>query len=161
MANYEDLYRRYATDVLRMCCFYLGNRQQAEDVTQDVFVKLLTTAPTLEEGREKSWLLKVALNRCKDLWRGAWAKRVVLGSPQYELAPSPDTLGQREEEQALWQAVQSLPTAFRETVLLYYYENYSIGEIAQLLEISEGTVSSRLSRGRKQLEKMLGKEESL
>ena len=71
-AYFEELYEKYATDVLRVSYFYLGDRQKAEDVCQDVFVRLITNAPVLQEGREKAWLLKVALNRCRDLWRGAW-----------------------------------------------------------------------------------------
>ncbi len=73
------LYDQYATDVLRVCYFYLSDREKAEDVCQDVFVRLMTTHPVLQPGREKSWLLKVALNRCRDLWRSAWLKRVILG----------------------------------------------------------------------------------
>ena len=73
--SFEELYERYATDVLRVSYYYLGNREMAEDVTQDVFVKLITNAPSLEEGREKAWLLKVALNRCRDIWRSAWMRR--------------------------------------------------------------------------------------
>ena len=88
MLNFEELYEKYANDVLRVSYFYLGDRQKAEDVCQDVFVRLMTNAPELEEGREKAWLLKVALNRCRDLWRGAWVKRVVLGSPVFEIAYS-------------------------------------------------------------------------
>lgn len=60
-------------------------------MTQDVFVKLLTSSPELEPGKEKAWLLKVAVNRCRDLWRQNWVKRVVLGSPQLELVPDSDT----------------------------------------------------------------------
>ena len=67
--SFDQLYELYATDVLRVSYYYLGNREMAEDVTQDVFVKLITNHPVLEEGREKAWLLKVALNRCRDLWR--------------------------------------------------------------------------------------------
>lgn len=77
MAYFEEIYEKYATDVLRVSYFYLGDRQKAEDVCQDVFVRLITNAPVLQEGREKAWLLKVALNRCRDLWRGAWVKRVI------------------------------------------------------------------------------------
>ena len=90
--RFEALYEKYANDVLRVSYFYLGDRHQAEDVTQDVFVRLLTSAPDLEEGHEKPWLLKVALNRCRDIWRAAWVKRVVLGSPAMELAPAPDRM---------------------------------------------------------------------
>ena len=155
MATFEELYERYATDVLRVCYFYLGDRQKAEDVCQDVFVRLITTSPTLQEGREKAWLLKVALNRCRDLWRGAWLKRVVLGSPAFELVPAPDEIDSLADRQEIMQAINQLPTAFKEVILLHYYQGYGISEIAEMMELPEGTISSRLSRGRKKLETIL------
>ena len=158
MTSYEELYEKYATDVLRVSYFYLGDHQRAEDVCQDVFVRLITNAPNLEEGREKAWLLKVALNRCRDLWRGAWVKRVVLGSPAFEMIPAPDDTERREDEEIVMKAVHSLPAAFRETVLLYYYQGYGISEIAEMLGLPEGTISSRLSRARKKLEEILKEE---
>lgn len=155
MTNFEELYEKYATDVLRVSYFYLGDRQRAEDVCQDVFVRLMTHTPELEEGREKAWLLKVALNRCRDLWRGAWIKRVVLGSPAFEMIPAPDEHERRDEEEAMMVAIHQLPAAFREAILLYYYQGYGINEIAQMLDLPEGTISSRLSRARKKLEEIL------
>lgn len=153
--RFEELYTQYANDVLRVSYFYLGDRQQAEDVTQDVFVRLLTNAPDLEPGKEKAWLLKVALNRCRDLWRAAWVKRVVLGSPAMELTPAPDQMDDRLERQELLAAIRRLPTDFRDVILLHYYQGYGIAEIAQMLRVPEGTISSRLSRGRKKLEDIL------
>ena len=153
--RFEALYTQYANDVLRVSFFYLGDRQQAEDVTQDVFVRLLTNAPDLEPGKEKAWLLKVALNRCRDLWRAAWVKRVVLGSPAMELTPAPDQLEDRLERQELLAAIRRLPADFRDVILLHYYQGYGIAEIAQMLGVPEGTISSRLSRGRKKLEEIL------
>ena len=155
MVYFEELYERYATDVLRVCYFYLGDRQKAEDVCQDVFVRLITTSPQLQEGREKAWLLKVALNRCRDLWRGAWLKRVVLGSPAFELVPAPDEIDSLADRQEIMQAINQLPTAFKEVILLHYYQGYGISEIAEMMELPEGTISSRLSRGRKKLESIL------
>lgn len=155
MTNFGELYEKYATDVLRVSYFYLGDRQRAEDVCQDVFVRLMTHTPELEEGREKAWLLKVALNRCRDLWRGAWIKRVVLGSPAFEMIPAPDEHERRDEEEAMMVAIHQLPAAFREAILLYYYQGYGINEIAQMLDLPEGTISSRLSRARKKLEEIL------
>ena len=154
-ATFSQLYELYATDVLRVCYFYLGDRQQAEDVCQDVFVKLMVTTPQLREGSEKAWLLKVALNRCRDIWRGSWVKRVVLGSPAFELYPAPDEMSQRAEQQAIMSAVNALPAGFREVVLLHYYQGYGIAEIAEMLNLPEGTISSRLSRARKKLEGIL------
>ena len=153
--RFEELYEKYANDVLRVSYFYLGDRQQAEDVTQDVFVRLLTHAPELEAGREKAWLLKVALNRCRDLWRGSWVKRVVLGSPAMELAPAPGSLEDHMEKQELMAAIRRLPADFRDVILLHYYQGYGISEMAELLRVPEGTISSRLSRGRKKLEEIL------
>ena len=154
-AQFEALYAQYAGDVLRMSYFYLGDRQKAEDVTQDVFVRLLTHTPELVPGKEKAWLLKVALNRCRDLWRGAWLKRVVLGSPAFELVPAPDEIDKLADQQELMSAVNQLPASFKEVILLHYYQGYGITEIAEMMELPEGTISSRLSRGRKKLESIL------
>lgn len=156
-AYYAGLYEKYATDVLRVCYFYLGDRDRAEDVCQDVFVRLMTTSPLLEEGREKAWLLKVALNRCRDLWRGAWLKRVVLGGPTFELIPAPDEFRKRDDEQAMMASINQLSPDFKEVILLHYYQGCNISEIAQMLGLPEGTISSRLSRARKKLETILEK----
>lgn len=156
-AYFAELYEKYATDVLRMCYFYLADRQKAEDVCQDVFVRLITTNPELHEGREKAWLLKVAMNRCRDLWRGAWLKRVVLGSPMFELVPAPDEYSQMADQQEMMAAINQLPAMFKETILLHYYQGYGISEIAEMMDLPEGTISSRLSRGRKKLETILMK----
>lgn len=154
-AYFARLYDQYATDVLRVCYFYLSDREKAEDVCQDVFVRLMTTHPLLQPGREKSWLLKVALNRCRDLWRGAWLKRVILGGPTFELIPAPDDFSRRDDQQAMMAAINQLPATFKEVILLHYYQGMNIAEIAQMLELPEGTISSRLSRGRKKLESIL------
>ena len=153
--SFDQLYELYATDVLRVSYYYLGNREMAEDVTQDVFVKLITNNPVLEEGREKAWLLKVALNRCRDLWRSSWIKKVVLGQPGFECFPAPDEIGQMADQQSLAEAVNRLKPEFKEVVLLFYYQGFNVTEIANMLQIAEGTVSSRLSRARDKLQKEL------
>ena len=157
--RFNELYSAYATDVLRVSYFYLADRQKAEDVTQDVFVKLLTSDPDLEPGREKAWLLKVAVNRCRDLWRTSWAKRVVLGAPQLEIVPDPDSPERNLERSEVLRAVHALPAGFREVILLHYYQGLGVTEIAKMLGIAEGTVSSRLSRARLKLGQMLKEEE--
>lgn len=153
--QFSELYEKYADDVLRFSYFYLGDRQQAEDVTQDVFVRLITHTPDLLPGREKAWLLKVAMNRCRDIWRAAWVKRVVLGSPAMELTPAPGQMEDSLERKELLSAIRRLPPDFRDAVLLHYYQGYAINEIAEMLSVPEGTISSRLSRGRKKLQELL------
>lgn len=155
MTYFQEMYEKYATDVLRVSYFYLGDQQKAEDVCQDVFVRLITNAPVIQEGREKAWLLKVALNRCRDLWRAAWYRRVVLGSPVFETIPAPDEIEKFSDKAEMMNAISQLPPNFKEVILLHYYQGYGIAEIAQMMELPEGTISSRLSRGRKKLEQIL------
>lgn len=153
--SFDELYERYATDVLRVSYYYLKDRQKAEDVTQEVFVRLLTNRPELTPGHEKAWLFKVALNKCRDYWRGAWFRNTVLGHPAMEIFPAPDEIEGIAQSETLARAVADLPTEFREVVLLHYYQGFGVTEIAGILNIAEGTVSSRLSRARKRLEKLL------
>ena len=149
-AQFEELYAQYADDVLRMAYFYLADKQKAEDVCQDVFVKLYTRGEAIAPGCEKAWLLRVTVN---------WLKRVVLGAPTLEIIPAQeDTIEQREEKAELMRAIHKLPVQFRETILLHYYQGLGIAEIAQMLGLPEGTISSRLSRARKKLESLLKEE---
>lgn len=153
-AQFDRLYESYADDVLRVSYFYLGDRQKAEDVCQDVFVRLLTKGPDIQPGHEKAWLLKVALNRCRDMWRAAWVKRVVLGSP-LEMLPAEDNIEHYAAKSDLMETVHALSPAFKEVILLHYYQGFGIAEIARMLDLPEGTISSRLSRARKKLEQLL------
>lgn len=157
-AWFDALYTRYASDIIRVSYFYLGDRGKAEDVCHDAFVSLFVNRPALEPRHEKTWLLKVAMNRCRDIWRSAWVRRVISGSPAFEMIPAPDTLGKHMEKAEVLQAVHSLPADFREIFILYYYQGYGISEISGILNLPEGTISSRLSRGRKKLEAILGEE---
>ncbi len=157
-AWFDALYTRYASDIIRVSYFYLGDRGKAEDVCHDAFVSLFVNRPALEPGHEKTWLLKVAMNRCRDIWRSAWVRRVISGSPAFEMIPAPDTLGKHMEKAEVLQAVHSLPADFREIFILYYYQGCGISEISGILNLPEGTISSRLSRGRKKLEAILGEE---
>lgn len=142
------LYESYSKDVLRVSYFYLGNREKAEDIMQEVFMKVHKNPPLLEEGKEKSWLLKVALNLCRDYWRSCWAKRVILGTKMLELAPADDEIAERDEKAALMQAVYKLPPQYKEVILLFYYQNLSIKDISEMLNQPEGTIASRISRAR-------------
>ncbi len=158
---FESLYHAYGNDVLRTAYYYLGEKQKAEDVCQEVFIRLLTYGGDIAEGKERAWLLKVTINCCRDLWRSSWVRRVVLGAPQMELIADPsDPIARREESEMLSKAIGNLAPQFRETVLLYYYDNLTIQEIAEVLNISAGTVASRLARGRSKLEAALKEEEA-
>ena len=142
MLSYEELYEKYATDVLRVSYFYLGDRQRAEDVCQDVFVRLMTNAPDLQEGVKRpgcsKWRSTAAATCGAAHGSSAW----LLGSPAFEMIPAPDDSGRRDDEEAMMKAIHELPPTFREAILLYYYQGYGIGEIAQMLDLPEGTISA-------------------
>ena len=79
----------------------------------------------------------------------------MLGHPAFELIPAPDEYSRVEDEQVLSEALNRLPAGFKEVMLLHYYQGYAINEIAEMLDLPEGTISSRLSRGRKKLEELM------
>ena len=155
MSYYDRLYQEFATGLLRLCYYYLGNREQAEDVVQDVFVRLITSGTEIKEGSEKAYLLKAAVNRCKDIWRSAWVRRTVYGSPALELIPDPHDVQDAAEKTELLTAVNRLRAEYREVILLYYYQSCTIEQIGQILGVPPGTVSSRLARARQKLKDML------
>ncbi len=157
MPEIDDLEARrlvdtYSDMILRLAYTYLKSTQDAEDVCQTVFLKLLALDKRFENaGHEKAWIVRAAINACKDDLRASRRKAVPLEAVTETAAPEipvSDTL----------EAVMALPKKYREAIYLFYYEGYSIKEIAKLLHRSEAVVAAQLSRGRKQLKFILGDE---
>ena len=148
--RFDRLYAQYADDVLRMAYLYLANRQQAEDVAQDVFLRLYTRGDGIAPGKERAWLMAVTVNRCRDYWRSGWVKRMVHGEEMLAMIPAEedDRLEDREEKEAVLRAVHRLAPPFRDVVLLHYYRGLKLDQIAESLGISRGTAASRLARAR-------------
>ena len=140
------LFNRYRDDVYRLAVNYTHNPQEAEDVCQTVFLKLVEQGE-LTPGKEKAWLMQVTANECRSLLRSGWWKRT---APLDDTVPAPQT----QEDETI-QAVMALPPKYRVVIYLRYYENYTTTEIAQLLKISQSTVTTRLSRGRERLKILL------
>ncbi len=140
------LFRRYRDDVYRLAVNYTGNVQEAEDVCQTVFMKLLEQGE-LTPGKEKAWLMQVTANQCRSLLRSAWWKSTVALD---ETVPAP-----RDPVDETIQAVMTLPPKYRVVIYLRYYEGYTTGEIGQILKIPASTVTTRLARGRDQLKRIL------
>jgi len=132
---------------------YLGSRADAEDVCQDVFLKLTGGGVGLLPGKEKAWLLTCAANLCKSHLRSFWRRNV---GELDESVPFRD-----ESDQEVWDAVRSLPPKYRAVVHLYYWEGLDQGEIGQVLGISRSAVQTRMSRARALLRKELGDSEGL
>lgn len=146
----ERLVRTYADLILRLAYTYLKSTHDAEDICQNVFLKLLTGGYTFDSAEhEKAWVIRATANACKDSLRAAHRRCVGLEAVAEAAAPeAPDS--------AVLDAVMALPQKYREAVYLHYYEGYSVREIAKLLGRSEAAVSAHLSRGRKSLRTTLG-----
>lgn len=143
----DALFRLYGDDVFRLAYSYLGNRSDAEDVCQTVFLKLAEGTVTLLPGKEKSWLLTCAANASKNLRKSFWKKNV---TGLEDDIPFTDT---RNAE--VHAAVMGLPQAYRMVVHLYYFEGYDQGEIAKILHLSRTAVQTRMGRARTMLRKEL------
>ena len=152
----EDYLRRsmerYGESVYRLALCRLRSVPDAEDVCQDVFLRLLQKGdPAWDEERTKAFLLRCAVNRCADLGRQRQRRRE---SPWEELPDRPAE--ERDEARALWEAVGQLPPPQRTVIHLHYGEGYATGEIAAILRIPAATVRTRLYRGREKLRELLG-----
>lgn len=146
----ERMVNAYADTLLRLCFTYLGSVEDAEDVVQTVFLKFLASGPEFQSlEHEKAWLIRTAVNACKDELR-AFRRRAV---PMETLPerPAPEV-----PASPVLDSVMALPDKYRGVIYLFYYEGYSIREIAGLLGRSEAAVAAQLSRGRGKLRKMLG-----
>lgn len=140
----EEAYDACGPAVYRLAMVYLGRHADAEDVTQEVFVRLFCRAPAFADGdHEKRWLLRVTANLCRDQLRGFWRKRVVELEDTLSAAPP-------EEQEAL-SAVMALPEQYKLPIHLHYYEGYSVAEIAEILKLGQSAVKMRLKRGREML----------
>ena len=144
---------KYADMVRRICFLYLQNQADVEDVFQEVFLQFFLHSDTLEtEEHRKAWLCRVTFNKCKDLCRSFWHKRVVSIEEMDIPYESP-------EQDALISAVLTLPPDQKEVVYLHYYEDRPVPEIAGILHRNENTVYSLLRRAKKQLKKRVGEIE--
>ncbi len=143
---------RYKDMVYRAALTTVGNFADAEDIMQDVFLKYFKAHPSFESTEhEKAWFLRVTINEGKNLLRSTWHRKRAAA----DFSRIADENGTPEHSDVL-DAVLSLPEKYRVVIYLYYYEEYSIRQIAQMLQKSEAAVAQRLSRGRKALEKKLG-----
>ena len=143
----------YSSMLLRLACTRLDDPADAEDVVQEVFLKLLTARPSVRDSEhEKAWLIRTTLHRASDLRRSAARRNV----PLEEAAQAAASQAGSE----LLTAVRALPEPYSAVIHLYYYEGYSIKEIAKLLGVPAPTVGTRLARGRERLRRLLKEDDA-
>lgn len=150
-----ELYDNYSDNAFRLAMSFLGNTADAEDIVQNVYTKLIEKSPHISNGSEKSYILTMTANMCRNHLKSA-ANR--LNSSYDELGSDDIASGFNIEEQSMLTAISRLPDTYRTTLYLHYYEGYSFKEIAKMLHLSVSAVSMRISRGRDQLKKFLKEE---
>jgi RNA polymerase sigma-70 factor, ECF subfamily len=152
------LMRRYGEEIKRLVYTFVKNWQQAEDITQDVFVTLYTKLDTFRgDSAIRSWIYSISINRSKDFLK-SWSYRKLAFTDKFSNAQKENVLSAEDgvisnsDDQLLYKAVLSLQLKYREVILLHYYKEFSVSEICEVLTMNESTVKTRLSRARKLLQ---------
>lgn len=140
---------RWGDMVYRLALARTANVSDAEDVFQEVFLRYFRHEDRFaNDEHRKAWLIRCTVNRCKSLLSSPWRKRIV----PLETA---EEVGVEDDYREIYAAVLSLPAKYRSVIHLHYFEGLSVAEMAQTLNVPEGTVKSQLSRGRALLREIL------
>ncbi len=140
-------FKQYTDTVYRVALHNCKISADAEDITQEVFIKLLESNKVFRDGEHiKAWLIRVTINLCRDKMKK---------SGREELSENVVSFSSAEETMDVFEAVRSLPENYRNTIYLHYYEGYTAKEIGKILDAKENTVLSWLSRSREALKKEL------
>ena len=145
---------KYEKDLIRMCCAYLRDLSMAEDAVQETFLKAYKGLDSFKgNSSEKTWLIRIAINVCNDMRRNSWFRFIDqkidverLQIPKWE---------QNDVSISLMMEIMRLPRKYMEAILLYYYEDMKVAEIAEMLGISDTVISRRLKKAREMLKGML------
>lgn len=139
---------KYKDTVYRIALNYFGNTYDADDTVQEVLLKLYTCKKPFESAEHvRNWLIRVTVNVCKNTLRLPWRSRNVELSDDI----SESVIFETREQSELFQTVMSLPEKYRIVIYLFYYEDFSVKEISELLKLRESAVTTRLNRARTKL----------
>lgn len=148
--TFEEVARRYADGIYRVACHALGDPAEAEDVTQTVLLRLYQHNGSFEsEEHRRYWIFRVAVNESRKVLRSPWRKRIL------PLEVWDGTTESVTEDGGVLGEVMRLDEKYRLPIYLYYYEEYSVKEIAHILRIPPSTVQTRLQRARDKLKIIL------
>lgn len=145
--RFNELYQLYNNDIYRLAFSYLLNEEDAEDVIQKVYIKLYNNKKILELSNEaaKKWLFRICINESKDILKSPWRKlKTIIKN---------DIKDNRWRDDILIESLNNINSNFRIPLYLFYFEGYSIKEIAKQMNKSESAIKMRLSRGKEELRK--------
>lgn len=148
--NIVNIVNKYSDMVYRLALTRCTNYDMAEDVFQDVFLKISEKQPKFkDQEHEKAWIIRVTINITKNMNKSAWNRKIV------ELDENIASDNNYADENNVFDEVMRLPQDYRTVIYLFYYEGYKVNEISKMLETSEGTIKTWLSRAREQLKQKL------
>lgn len=157
----DEIMNKYGQEVLQLVYSYVNNKEVAEDVMQDIFVKCYKSLHTYKGNSNlKTWLWRIAINHCKDYLKSWYNKKVIVTEDDFTYMESQkesveQIVIQNAEDSRLASAVMNLPIKYREVIYLFYYEELSIKEIATVIEVKENTIKTRLKKAKELLKKGL------
>ena len=149
---------QYQGTLLRMCYLYLRDAIAAQDAVQETFLKAYKGYEAFRgESQERTWLMSIAINVCRDMNRSAWFKHTDrhVTPEELPLAVAPAD----EDALALAEAIRRLPQRHRDAVLLYYYQDMTIKEAAEALHAAPSTILKRLEQAREKLRRLLAEDD--
>ncbi|HEX3077278.1 MAG TPA: sigma-70 family RNA polymerase sigma factor [Lachnospiraceae bacterium] len=155
----ENLMRTYGNDVLRTAYLYVKDVHLAEDIFQEVFLKVNLKMDSYRgESSIKTWLLRITINTCKDYLKSAWSKKVI-ATDEFETTSFEEQgyqqIENEEDNLIVRKIVMELPPKYKDVVLCVYYQEMSIEETAGTLNLAQGTVKSRLNRAKTKMKKVM------
>ena len=159
-ARLDELITKYSDMVYRLAVLRCHTKEDAEDVYQEVFIKLVRFAAQLETDEHvKAWLIRVTINQCNSLNTSSWKQKNNSFDEMLENGAEPaaedEALKAVSEDNGMMEAVQQLKPEYRDVIYLFYYEDMSIRSISETLHTSEANVKVRLNRARKRLKEIL------
>ncbi len=158
MKNEEilQLYDLYADNIFKFAYSYIGSYADAEDIVQNVFLKLLQRKLYISKGKEKSYLMSMTANACKDLLKSGAVRLCV---PFDDIITNEPASSMTDSPIHMLAALKEVPEKYRIVLHLHYFEGYRIKDISRILKLSASAVSMRLTRGRNELKILLQQEE--
>ncbi|BCD22073.1 RNA polymerase ECF-type sigma factor [Bacillus cereus] len=157
----DEIMNKYGQEVLQLVYSYVNNKEVAEDLTQDIFVKCYKSLHTYKGNSNlKTWLWRIAINHCKDYLKSWYNKKVIVTEDDFTYMESQkesveQIVIQSAEDSRLASAVMNLPIKYREVIYLFYYEELSIKEIAIVIDVKENTIKTRMKKAKELLKKGL------
>lgn len=148
----DRMIKAYEKDLLRLCCAYLKDVSMAEDAVQETFLKAYRHLHAFRgESSEKTWLIRIAINVCRDMQRTNWFRNL----PRMVNLDAVQVTQEIEVGSGLVAEIMKLQNRYREVIFMYYYEDLKVEEIAGVLNVSKSTVCRRIEKARRLLKNML------